>query len=140
MNEKELSQLRFLNREIEREKKRLAELEAAAAGVSVNIKGLPHIGMAADKTTIAAEIADCKAVIEAKVQACIAEYNRLNRYIATVDDSLMREILMLRFVEGLSWEDVAYNLGGRNKAESIKKRYFRFLKKNKVVPVCPEKE
>ena len=129
MNKKELSQLYSLNKEIEQEKKRLADLEAAEAGSAVNIKGLPHIGIVSDKTAIAAESADCKAVIEAKAQACIAEYHRLNRYIDTVDDSLMREILTLRFVEGLSWEDVAYNLGGKNKAESVKKRCFRFLKK-----------
>ena len=72
MNKKELSQLYSLNKEIEQEKKRLADLEAAEAGIAVNIKGLPHIGIVSDKTAIAAEIADCKAVIEAKAQACIA--------------------------------------------------------------------
>lgn len=128
MSIRELSQLYFLNREIEREKRRLANLEAAATGITANIKGLPHIGAVSDKTALAGEIADCKAVIEAKVKASIAEYNRLNRYIATVDDSLMREILILRFVEGLSWEDVAYNIGGGNKAESVKKRCYRFFK------------
>lgn len=123
MNEKELSQLRFLNKEIEQEKKRLAELEAAAAGVSVNIKGLPHIGMAA-------EIADCKAVIEAKVQACIAEYNRINRYIASIDNSSMRQVLTLRFVDGLSWNQVACGIGGRNTADSVRKACERFLNEN----------
>ena len=129
MNKKELSQLYSLNKEIEQEKKRLADLEAAEAGIAVNIKGLPHIGIVSDKTAIAAEIADCKAVIEAKAQACIAEYNRLNRYIATVDDSLMREILTLRFVEGLSWEDVAYNIGGKNTPDSVRMLCNRFLRK-----------
>ena len=63
MSIRELSQLYFLNREIEREKQRLANLEAAATGITANIKGLPHIGTVSDKTAIAAEIADCKAVI-----------------------------------------------------------------------------
>ena len=129
MNKKELSQLYSLNKEIEQEKKRLADLEAAEAGIAVNIKGLPHIGIVSDKTAIAAEIADCKAVIEAKVKASIAEYNRLNRYIATVNDSLMREILTLRFVEGLSWEDVAYNIGGKNTPDSVRMLCNRFLRK-----------
>ena len=129
MSIRELSQLYFLNREIEREKQRLANLEAAATGITANIKGLPHIGTVSDKTAIAAEIADCKAVIEAKVKASIAEYNRLNRYIATVDDSLMREILTLRFVEGLSWEDVAYNIGGKNTPDSVRMLWNRFLRK-----------
>ena len=129
MSIRELSQLYFLNREIEREKRRLADLEAAATGITANIKGLPHIGAVSDKTAIAGEIADCKAVIEAKVKASIAEYNRLNRYIATVNDSLMREILTLRFVEGLSWEDVAYDIGGKNTPNSVRMLCNRFLRK-----------
>ena len=112
MSIRELSQLYFLNREIEREKRRLADLEAAATGITANIKGLPHIG-----------------AIEAKVKASIAEYNRLNRYIATVNDSLMREILTLRFVEGLSWEDVAYDIGGKNTPDSVRMLCNRFLRK-----------
>lgn len=63
------------------------------------------------------------------MKASIAEYNRLNRYIATVDDSLMREILTLRFVEGLSWEDVAYNIGGKNTPDSVRKACNRFIQK-----------
>jgi len=130
LNKKELSQLYSLNKEIEQEKKRLTDLEAAAAGVAVNIKGLPHIGIVSDKTAIAAEIADCKAIIEAKVQACIAEYNRINRYIASVDNSLMRQVLTLRFVDGLSWDQVACNIGGKNTEDSIRKACERFLNEN----------
>ena len=73
MNKKELSQLYSLNKEIEQEKKRLADLEAAEAGIAVDIKGIPYIGIVSDKTVIAKEIADCKAVIDAKVKASIAE-------------------------------------------------------------------
>ncbi|RKJ49996.1 hypothetical protein D7Y09_14110 [bacterium 1XD42-1] len=130
MNKKELSQLYSLNKEIEQEKKRLADLEAAEAGIAVNIKGLPHIGIVSDKTAIAAEIADCKAVIEAKAQACIAEYNRINRYIASIDNSSMRQVLTLRFVDGLSWNQVACGIGGRNTADSVRKACERFLNEN----------
>lgn len=130
MNKKELSQLYSLNKEIEQEKKRLADLEAAEAGIAVDIKGIPYIGIVSDKTVIAKEIADCKAVIDAKVKASIAEYNRINRYIASVDNSLMRQVLTLRFVDGLSWDQVACNIGGKNTEDSIRKACERFLNEN----------
>lgn len=130
MNKKELSQLYSLNKEIEQEKKRLADLEVAEAGIAVDIKGIPYIGIVSDKTVIAKEIADCKAVIDAKVKASIAEYNRLNRYIASIDNSSMRQVLTLRFVDGLSWNQVACGIGGGNTADSVRKACERFLNEN----------
>ena len=114
MTKRELSQLYYLNREIEQEKRRLGELEAAAQNIS-------------DKTAIAAEIADCKAIIEGKIKASIAEYNRLNRYIAGVNDCLMRQILSLRYINGFSWAAVALHIGGGNTADGVRVAHDRFL-------------
>ena len=129
MTKRELSQLYYLNREIEQEKRRLGELEAAAQNVSPKITGLPHAGGISDKTAIAAEIADCKAIIERKIKASIAEYNRLNRYIAGVDDCLMRQILYLRYVRGLSWREMAAVLGGEESKYRKKHRNFMEIQK-----------
>ena len=63
---KELSNLFFLNLEIEKEKQRLSELEAAATDTSAKISGLPHVSGISDKTAIAAEIADTRNIIDAK--------------------------------------------------------------------------
>lgn len=128
MTKRELSQLFYLNKEIEREKRQLAELEAAATDTAARITGLPHIGTLSDKTALAAEIADAKAIIEAKTKASIAEYNRLMRYINSVDESFMRQILTLRYVNGLSWNGVAHSIGG-NTADSIRMAHNRFLER-----------
>lgn len=139
MTIKELSQLYHLNREIEQEKHRLQELEAAATDTAVKISGLPHVGGISDKTAIAAQIADCRAVIEAKVQLSVVEYNRLNRYIANVQDSLTRQIMVLRFVNGMSWNQVAMSVGGGNTEDSVKKVCYRYVKRNfKSCPECPD--
>lgn len=129
MTKKELSQLYYLNREIEQEKQRLRELEAAATSITPRITGLPHLSGKSDKTAIAAEIADCKAVIEAKINLSIVEYNRLNRYIAGINDSLIRQILSYRYVNGLTWAAVAHCIGGNNTADSVRKLLDRFLEK-----------
>ena len=130
MTIKELSQLYHLNREIEQEKHRLQELTAAATDTAVKISGLPHVGGISNKTAIAAQIADCRAVIEAKVQLSVVEYNRLNRYIANVQDSLTRQIMALRFVNGMSWNQVAMCVGGGNTADGVRMLVNRYLKKS----------
>ena len=131
MTIKELSQLYYLNREIEQDKQRIRELEIKATSTIVNISGLPHMKGISDKTAIAADIADLKAVVEAKNKMCIAEYNRLMRYITTIDDSYIRQILTFRYVNGFSWVQVAMHIGGGNTEDSIRKAHKRFLDKNK---------
>ncbi|WP_059004725.1 hypothetical protein [Bittarella massiliensis (ex Durand et al. 2017)] len=133
MTKRELSQLYYLNREIGQEKRRLGELEAAAQNISPKITGLPHVGGISDKTAIAAEIADCKAIIEGKIKASIAEYNRLNRYIAGVDDCLIRQILSLRYINGFSWAAVALHIGGGNTADGVRKAHDRWLLRSSVL-------
>ena len=127
VTKKELSQLYYLNHEIEQERRRLRELEAAATSVSPKITGLPHINKISDKTAIAAQIADCRAVIEAKLKLSVVEYNRLNRFIASVDDSRMRQILSLRYINGFSWQKIAFAIGGGNSADSARKLAERYI-------------
>lgn len=128
MTKRELSQLYWLNREIEADEKRLKELETAATSTTSKITGLPHVSGISDKTAIAAEIADVKAIIEAKKIQAVAEYNRLNRYIASVDDSLMRQILALRHIDGMEWDRVASSIGGGNTGDGVRMAHARFLR------------
>lgn len=130
MTTKELSQLYYLNREIEQEKTRIRELEDAATNTAAKITGLPHTGSISDNTAIAAQIADCRTIVEAKQQAAVAEYNRLCRYIAGIDDSLMRQIISLRFINGLSWRQVAFHVGGGNTEDGVRIALARFLAKS----------
>ena len=127
MEKRELQQLYHLNREIDHNKERLAELEAAATAVTLNVSGLPHVSAFANKTAIAAEIADLKNEIEAKTMLCIVEYNRIMRYIYSIDDSYMRQVMSLRHVNGFSWAQVAAHIGGGNTADSVRMAHNRFL-------------
>lgn len=129
MTLKELSQLYYLNREIEMDKKRLQELEVLAVSISPNLTGMPRSPGVSDKVgRYAAEIADLKGIIEAKHQQCLYERSRLERYIASIDDSLLRQVLTYRFINGLPWEQVAACVGGSNTAGSVKMMCYRYLK------------
>ena len=131
MNKRELSQLYYLNREIEQLKSRIEELECIAVSDTSRITGMPHVTGISDKVGIyAAEIADLKELLDLNLKKCFYELNRLNRYIEGIDDSQMRMIMTLRYVNGLSWRQIAFNIGGGNTEDSIKKLAYRYLKKN----------
>lgn len=130
MTLKELSQLYYLNREIEMDKRRLQELEVKAVSCAASLSGMPHGTGVSDRVgRYAAEIVDLKGIIEAKLQQCIYERNRLERYIATIDDSLTRQIFTYRFINGLPWEQVAACIGGDNNAGSVRMICYRHLDK-----------
>lgn len=131
MTKGELSQLHYLNREIEQDKRRLQELEAAATSISAKITGLPHVVGIANKPALAAEIGDARNIIAAKLQQVLAQYNRLNRYISTVGDSQMRQILTLRYVSGLSWQQLAFSMGESDES-LLRKKHDRFLKVSEI--------
>ncbi len=130
MTIKELSQLYYLSREIEIEKSKLEKLEEVATKITQVISPVPGGGGISDKTATAAAIADCELIIESKKQQARAEYNRLVRYIASIDDSFIRSIIKYRFIDLMSWIQIANKMGGNNTADSVRMALKRFLRKN----------
>ena len=131
MTKQELSQLYYLNREIEHLKDRITELECIATSSTSRITGMPHATDISDKVgKYAAEIADLKELLDLNLKKCFYELNRLNRYIESIEDSQIRMIMTLRYVNGLSWRQIAFSVGGGNTEESVKKVAYRYLKKD----------
>lgn len=131
MTKQELSQLYYLNREIEQLKSRIVELECAATSSTSRITGLPHATGVSDKVgKYAAEIGDLKELLDLNLKKCFYELNRLNRYIESIEDSQIRMIITLRYVNGLSWRQIAFSIGGGNTEDGVKKLAYRYLKKD----------
>lgn len=128
MTRKELSQLYYLRREIASDRERLAKLEAAATAVSPSSSGMPGgKGKVSDKTALATEIADLRALIRRKINREEDELLQLMSFIDSIDDSLTRQIFTARFVDGLSWAAVAMKVGGGNTPESVRQLCSRYL-------------
>lgn len=132
MTLKELSQLYHLNKEIDRDQQRLDALRLKSYPLGSKITGMPSgrsfVQSVIDNNT--AEVIDLEGIIEAKVKQCMHERNRLERYIADIPDSQVRQIFTCRFVEGLSWVQVAHRIGGGNTEDSVKKVCYRYINKN----------
>ena len=106
MTKKELSQLYYLKKEIKQQQRRIAELETVATNCSTKITGLPSGKGISDKIgNYAAQIADLKALLDLNLKKCFYELNRLDRFIQSVEDPLLRQILTCRFVNGYSWRN-----------------------------------
>ena len=91
MTKQELKSLYWLRKEIQREKRILAE------GQRMN-------------------------ELQRKYDAICAE-------IYAVKDSQVRLILLLRYVDGMSWRNIAARVGGGNTSDSVRMIHNRFLSK-----------
>lgn len=147
MTKKELSQLYYLNREIgqlEQHKREIQHqidsigkaadtVKGSAASFPFMLRSILIEGTDAQSSERALklreELIDIKRLIERRSKQCTCEYNRLMHYINEIDDSLTRQILSLRFVNGLSWNQVASCIGGGNTEGSVKKSCYRFMQK-----------
>lgn len=132
MTLKELSQLYYLDREIELDRERLAELRADLMNPKIpSYDGMPKNPNPENALErCVAEIVDLEDVIRAKIEQRIYERARLERYISDIPDSLTRQIFTLRFVEGLTWEDVAAKAGGNNTAKNCSNICYRYIRQS----------
>lgn len=70
-----------------------------------------------------------KAQLE-RAEAAITENVRaVEEYIQGITDSRMRRLLRYRYLDGLSWTEVAIRMGGRHTADSCRMAVERFLAK-----------
>jgi hypothetical protein len=70
-----------------------------------------------------------KSGLEILEQELLQKTNEVEEFISSVEDSHMRRIINLRFIENLSWLQVANRIGG-NTESSVKMAFQRFMEKN----------
>lgn len=130
MTKKELSQLYYLRKEIKEQQRRLKELEVLATNCTAKVTGLPNGNGVPDKiANYATEIADLKSLLDLNLKKCFYELNRLDRFIQSIDDPLLRQIITYRFISGYSWAKISYTIGGNNTPDGLRIKMMRFLDK-----------
>ena len=129
MTVKDLSQLFHLNREIEMLKNKLADKEDNVAVSSPRLSGIPRRNSNSSKVEREAlEIVEIRELLDCRLKKAEIEKLRLEQYINKIPDALIRQVFTYRFVDGLPWERVADCIGAKD-CESVKKRCYRYLKK-----------
>ena len=87
------------------------------------IEGFPYPEYSRKKTLLYAR----KATLASLEMELLETLNQVEEFIASVDDSRMRRIITLRFIDNLSWNKVADRIGGNNTEDSVKKAFYRFM-------------
>ncbi len=145
MTMKELSQLTYLTREIEQQQQRLAYLinskgkwrqhdcvqTSNGPGNTKRIEWIFSLPESRMDNPFYDEIQMLRKDLRRNMSKCLRERRRLEKYIGEVDDSEMRQLLVLRFVTGLSWSQVAFNMGEDGDGSTQRKKVERYLKSHK---------
>lgn len=105
MTKRELEQLTLLNKEIGRDLERLYELHAVLTGCASSISGLPHIGVLRDRDRTGQFVSTIELLqdtIVERVLDSVTLYIQINAFINSIDDPMIRQIIALRYLDGLS--------------------------------------
>lgn len=132
MNKNQLRQLRHFKSEIRLLKQQIDNLESEI--VTDRVRGSdvehPYIektyiirGLAYDRR----KIKRLKEKLQRRVDDLIDLVVEINEYIETIDDSLLRQVIILRHVNGLTWDQVAAEVGGGNTGNTLQKMHDRYF-------------
>ena len=89
------------------------------------IEGFPHPEYSRKKTLLYAR----KATLATLEEEILELLKQAEEFVSGIDDSRMRRIITLRFVDNLSWNEVADRIGGGNTEGSVKMAFQRFMEK-----------
>ena len=141
---KEISEIRFKVKKLEYQIDQIEEQGAVVDSVSggeggtrhFKIEGFPYPEYRKKKNLLYQRLFNLQ-ILEKEL---LEKTNEIETFIASIEDSRVRRIINLRFIEDLSWRCVAQKLGGGNTEECVKKTFYRFMEiKNESCPKCPKK-
>lgn len=121
MDKARLKRLVGLRREITRTRQRIAAAE----------NRLKQAADDAEAAALCALLADKRDALMDYLRAAEAEEALLIRYIEEIPDSDVRELFMLRYVDGVrSWQRIAF-LAGEHDESYVRRKHDRYINKEK---------
>lgn len=87
------------------------------------IEGFPYPEYSRKKTALYLY----KAQLENAELELLEMTNKVEDYIQSIDSSRIRRIIRYKLIDGLSWVQVAFRIGGRCTSESVRKEFERFM-------------
>lgn len=125
---KELQQLFYIEKIIQHEQDRLDDLRASVDLHSPGLSDMPKAPGARDKLgDTVPKIVDQDAEIQKNIRLYSETKERLLRYINSVPFPRIKMIMILRFIDQKSWQEVAEEIGGKETEYSVKKAVYRYL-------------
>lgn len=130
MKVQDLKQLIYLNKEIEYKQNMIIELETRATHITQTINDMPGGNKKSDKVADnVAEITDIKLELELQKRRANRELRKLVDFVNTIEDSQLRLIFSYRYINNLTWRQIALHIGGGNTEYGVKMKHNRYLRK-----------
>jgi len=135
ITKQQLRQLRWLKSEIKLLREQMENMEYSFVTDMVKGSHQEHpytersfrlIGIDADEYR--RKTAKLKKRLEQRADELVDLVAEINRYVENIDDSLIRQIITLRHVNGLTWDQVAAHIGGGNTGDGVRMLHDRFLR------------
>jgi hypothetical protein len=131
MTNEELMQLTYLRAELADCINRFRMLEEESSHATSLITGLPNAKRIGDPTAeMAVRLNELKRQISNRLLKVLDEIIRLEKGLSMVDNTLIRQALIYRYIDGNTWSLVADRLGGDHTADSVRKACNRYLQRN----------
>lgn len=132
MTEKELSQYYYLTLEIKDIEERIEKF-----GVGVGSKGFDNeITGNGKKASIQEKYAELRALWVEKRLDALEQYLKIEKYISDVEDTEIRIIMRMRFMDLKDWDEIGEKLNYDR--TSVSKKVRRYIKNN--IPTIPMKK
>lgn len=131
MRKHELEEIFFINKEISLWENELNELRNKSLVGSPKITDVPKGSLKYMLDDYATDIVECEQQIKSLLLRAQKARRRTMKYIKSISDSRIRQIVYLRTIKGLKWMDIAGRIGGCT-PDSVRMEYSRFLKKEAV--------
>ena len=110
----------------------LCSLRAAAEAITPQLSDMPKSQSMQDKLSkIVAQIVDLEKRIAGLKLEMEQERRVVTGFVEMIEDSVIKTIFTLRFVECMTWAEVASAVKGGEAEDSVKKTCYRYLKKLK---------
>jgi len=137
MTRERLSRLQAIQREIDVVKREINNITAAGAPyvtdkVTGSSSSYPYIKKSFkisgyDLDSYYAKLDRLNKKLTAKLNELMDERDELINFINTIDDLVLRMILMLKYVKGYTWNQIGREIG--YSARSVRLRHAKFVKK-----------
>lgn len=129
MIREELEQIYYLHRELRMWEQELERLRGRSLVQSPQLNA-SHGSDTSDKVgALAEKRVDLERLISAKREEIQQQLDKAVVYIYGIPDILTRQIVYYRCVSLFSWRRVAYEVGGNNTEDGVRKIYSRFMDK-----------
>lgn len=109
---------------IEREGMVVDKVKGGEGGIqNYRIEGFPVPEYSRKKTLLYSR----KVILSGLEMELCEIVNEIEEFICSIEDSHIRRIISMRYIENLTWAQVADKMGGGNTEDSVRKAFTRFF-------------